>query len=59
MEKFVIKTYSKSELAALYGVSLTTFKNWCKKITDLQLNDCKILTPKQVKDITNWLGEPF
>lgn len=57
--KAEIKAYSKSELAALYGVSQTTFRKWTREIKD-QLGSKKnqILTPQQVAVVFEFLGLP-
>lgn len=58
-----IKTYTKSELAALYGISPKTLRGWMKKIRK-QLHETgyikkqSILTPKQVKIIFEHLDPP-
>lgn len=53
------RTKSKSELAKLYGVHVSTFMNWIKEIADLKLKpNQKIFTPKQVELIYENLGEP-
>jgi transposase len=54
-----IKSYSKSELAAAYGVSLVTLNKWICEINNLELQkNCRIFTPKQVSIIVQHLGEP-
>jgi hypothetical protein len=54
-----IKSYSKSELAAQYGVHVNTFTKWLKSIPNLMLTQFqRKLTPKQVEIIINFLGEP-
>ncbi len=54
-----VKTYSKSELAALYSVHVNTFHKWIKEIPSLILSKYqRKLTPKQVMIIINHLGEP-
>jgi len=53
------KTKTKSELAKLYGVHVSTFMNWIKEIAELKLNPSqRIFTPKQVELIYKNLGEP-
>lgn len=53
-----IKAYTKSELAALYKVSLKVFRSWItphkRKIGEYL---GKTYTPAQVKIITDCLGE--
>jgi transposase len=54
-----IKTYSKSELSAMYGVHVNTFSKWIKTIPELIVSPHqRKLTPKQVMLIVNHLGEP-
>ena len=53
------KTASKTELAKLYGVHITTLMNWIKKIPNLKLTpNQRIFTPRQVQIIYDHLGEP-
>jgi hypothetical protein len=55
----IVKTMSKSHLAALYCIHLNTFVKWIKLIPNLELTKHqKKLTPKQVEIIVNFLGEP-
>lgn len=58
MEKFVIKTYSKSELANLYNINTKTLKIWCIQIPNFKISRNKLLKPIEVKKIIDWLGEP-
>jgi hypothetical protein len=49
-----IKSYSKSQLALMYNISLKTFSKWIKKIEpeliEIGYNrHQKIITPRQVK----------
>jgi hypothetical protein len=54
----VQKLITKKELAAAYGVTNQTLRNWFKKIPDLKL-DCKnYLLPNQLEIIYKHLGEP-
>lgn len=54
-----ITTSTRTELAASYNVSLTTFNKWLKKIEELKIEaNSRILTPKQVELIFYHLGEP-
>lgn len=58
-EEFQIKSYSKSELANLYNVNIKTFVAWLKKMNLFdEVKFKKILTPLQVKKITEHLGNP-
>lgn len=71
-EKFVIRAYSKAELAMLYHptqcitVALKTLSRWTKANPALQeeLNNAgynkyrKSFTPKEVRIIVKHLGEP-
>jgi len=52
-------TASKSELTRLYGVSMTTMTKWLADVPDLNLKrGQKILTPKQLSKVYEFLGEP-
>jgi len=54
-----IKSYTKSELAYIYGVSGATFKKWLLQLNDLNLApNVRILTPKQVTLIFEEFGLP-
>ena len=54
-----IKSYSKSELANLYGISGATFKKWLTQLTELNIPaNARILTPKQVAYIFEEFGVP-
>ncbi|WP_028525494.1 hypothetical protein [Runella limosa] len=57
-EKFVIKSYGKSELAALYGWHMKTLK---RKMLYYGLDwpPDNVFTPKQVAHIVEKLGIPF
>lgn len=52
-------TSTISKLAREYDVHLNTFKKWLKDYPELKLSKQKrVLTPKQVQDIYDRLGEP-
>ena len=55
------RTYTKGELAELYGISIDTLRKWIKPIEEqnLDLKRRKVLTPKEVKQIFALLGEPL
>ena len=59
-QDFVIKTYYFSELAALYGVTVRTFKKEIVKAkVEIELRKYQhILMPVDVKKIVDKLGEP-
>jgi transposase len=50
-----IKSYSRKELAYMYGVSRKTFSKWIRK---LDLKYRRLFTPKEVAEIFKLLGEP-
>lgn len=51
--------YNRTVMAQMYGVSYNTFKRWIKKIPNLQLSEGqRVLTPKQVEVIFDYLGRP-
>ena len=59
--KFIIKTYYKSELAALYEVPLKELRTWLKSSRiwhKLGYGRAHKLTPAQVKMIVEHLGAP-
>lgn len=60
MEKttFTVKAYTKTQMASLYGVSLTTFKRWLHNVHDLGAYLGKCFTPAQVQKIVDHLGNP-
>ncbi len=67
-EKFVIKTYGKTELAMKYFPNLTPesamkrFRNWLiinKRLKKLVSKKIRYYTPKQVRSIIEEVGEPF
>lgn len=57
---FHIKTYSKSQLAAFYEVSLDTLKKWlvpnCFSVQEW--GNKQLLSPDEVRKIIAFLGEP-
>lgn len=58
---FVITTYSKSQLAEKYHVSMSTLKAWILKahvMTNEEYGNYNLFTPAQVKAIVDKLGEP-
>lgn len=58
-KSFEIKAYSKQQMAEFYGVSRSTFISWISNIPGLVIGKhAKILTPKQVKLIVDFLGFP-
>lgn len=72
MEEFVIRTYTKKELALMYfpdsspHTAVKHLMAWVKHCTQLwqQLqamgysNTCKTFTPREVRTIVEHLGEP-
>lgn len=67
-EKFTIKSYGKSELAAMYfpyikpDSALRQFKVWLKvnpRLRHLLKVPGNFYTPKQVRQIVGEVGEPF
>jgi transposase len=54
-------TYTKRELAELYGISIDTLRKWIKPIEEQNsdLKRRKVLTPKEVMQIFALLGEPL
>lgn len=53
------ETATKSQLANQYKVHYTTFIKWLKMVPDLKLSPRqRLLTPKQVQNIYDHLGEP-
>ncbi len=61
-KKFSIRSMSKAELAAYYGVNTMLLLSWLrvnKKFFDsLQYKGCVVLQPWQVKMIVEKIGEP-
>lgn len=53
-----LKTISAKELRAKYGVCVTTWSRYLKPLRDQIPEYTKVYTPKQVKLITDHLGEP-
>jgi hypothetical protein len=59
---YIIKSYGKAELCALYGVSREVFSRWIKAIHDLlphYVATSKVFTPAQVKVIFEEIGTPM
>jgi len=57
-EKPILKrAISKSEMVEAYGVTSKVFRQWCKR-TGLDMGRTQILTPKEVDQIIDKLGEP-
>jgi hypothetical protein len=54
----IYKRITKKKLAIMYGVSYNTFMKWLSAIPELNLPKYVSLTPKQVKSIMEFLGEP-
>jgi hypothetical protein len=58
----VIKSYHKSDMAAMYSITLNTFALWLKPFIEKKILIVeprqKILKPNQVKIIFELLGEP-
>lgn len=53
------KTFTKKELSKKYMVSYNTFISWLKNVPELNLMpNQRLLTPKQVSLIYEFLGEP-
>lgn len=53
------KSYSKTQLAKIYGVCYNTFMVWIKNIPELKLSPKqRIFTPNQLEIIFRELGEP-
>jgi len=63
---FQIKVYAKKQMAELYHVSLKTFMKWIEPLRERfpelfpakEKDHSHLLTPKQVKTIVDFLGEP-
>lgn len=53
-----LKPYNTKQLAALYGVSVPTIRNWIKKIPCLENRIGRIWNIKQIEIIFNHLGTP-
>jgi abortive infection bacteriophage resistance protein len=54
-----MKPCTKKEMSKLFGVSYNTFLKWLKNIPDLEIkNNQRILTPRQIEKIIDFLGEP-
>ena len=58
-EEAQVKGANKTQLAALYGISVKTFNLWIEKIKDkLDNHKSNIFTPAEVKLIFRHLEEP-
>lgn len=57
---FSIRTYSKSELATLYAISLDTLKKWLVPgcFSAEEWGNRQLLRPDEVRKIIEYLGEP-
>jgi hypothetical protein len=55
---FIIKAYSKGELANFYKISNRKLRKWLKKIPSLTLTNDHIFTPAEVEIIVKHLGLP-
>ena len=55
---FQMQAYNKKELAALYKVSLRTFKRWLRNVPELGHYVGRCFTPAQVQKIIDHLGTP-
>lgn len=54
-----IKAYNKKQLAELYSINRDTLTNWLEPFKDkIGKKNGAIYTPKQVKVIFEYLGEP-
>ncbi len=55
------RTYTKSEIAGLYGISPDTLRKWLLPLQDqiADLRNKKLLSPKEVKLVFDHLGSPF
>ncbi len=63
VKKVEVSSYSKYELGKLYKVTWPTLKKWLRKNEKLKNNReifgvKKIIPPKLVKEIFEFLGEP-
>jgi len=59
-EEVRLKSYSKSELKEMYGISAKTLSAWIKPFKE-ELNiksNQRLYTPKQIKIIFDKLGNP-
>jgi transposase-like protein len=56
-----IRTYTKSEIAGLYGISPDTLRKWLLPLEDQiqDLKNKKLFSPKEVKIVFEHLGSPF
>ncbi len=55
------RTYTKSEIAGLYGISPDTLRKWLLPLAGqiADLKNKKLLSPKEVKLVFEHLGSPF
>ncbi|MGE5518863.1 MAG: helix-turn-helix domain-containing protein [Candidatus Dadabacteria bacterium] len=59
MEELVIRAMTIKELAALYQVSIRTFRRWLRPYREeIGQRDGWFYKPSQVKTIIQMLGEP-
>lgn len=54
---FVCKTYSKKELAVLYGMGKDSFRRWCHQ-KQIDFGRRKLLQPEEVMRLVMALGPP-
>lgn len=62
IDGFEVKTMSKSQLAAAYGISSDTLKNWIERLKKADSDKLgkteKLLTPAQVTILVEVWGAP-
>lgn len=62
IDGFTVKTMSKSQLAAAYGISIDTLKNWIDRLKKADAEKLgtteKLLTPAQVTILIEVWGAP-
>lgn len=56
---YIMKSYTRKELAAAYGISVKVLAGWIKEIPCFPITKSKVLTPLQVELIFNFHGDPF